>query len=705
MYVFAHNAEAGEYATMSQSVHGEELQFVFGAPIDKVGPFIKTYYNVEERQLSEATMKYFSNFAKNGNPMVAIDFNHWDKYNVDWQEFNEINQNYLLLGIQPVVSARYRYKYTKYWNEGLIETMHNANSINQFGKFSNLPSTSRSRPASMPLGKVISMYPIEVINENPTDDPIKILRHQLLLQQRRDSNNNFHTREHTNDKEITTATESINFEQILDEHNTLTSETSTMYFLICIIVTFLLVNMMGLLIYLYRKNRKISRKSDSSSFFASANEDKRSKFNDTDDTSFILDIIRKSSNNTYESVKRHSPINGYAINRQTSSSTVDTHTKVNDWITNEITGTSRSKQNSFLTSQSKEKISIGIDATPQARSNSILRQEPIEVTKAKSLDYGSHIGRIICQEIDMDVSMIDEIPFREFCNTSNKINDNCFDETSSDFSSCSSASQFCEECACLKKNDTCEYEESRKLTYDQAQEKITSFIENPQNINCTSRDSPLAEKCPLSSEEMLKAIQKMNYPKVLPSYPENVQLNNAMKRRSLQVPPQFYQIHEDGKIPIENRQLSRPEPPPRSSTLGRMSRNEDKSSYFMTKPLKAEEPPSIDLPTMDITESTLLVVGPIIPKKSENIYMTMHRNKSFSRKHSISAHENNQVSNEEKMESNEDPTYSEVIKNSSKIKTKPDKQLEQKIINYSQERSSSTSSSSNSSTGTIKKIN
>lgn len=47
------------------SVIGEELAYVFGAPLCDVGPFPRTF-SAKERLLSEATMKYWSNFAKTG---------------------------------------------------------------------------------------------------------------------------------------------------------------------------------------------------------------------------------------------------------------------------------------------------------------------------------------------------------------------------------------------------------------------------------------------------------------------------------------------------------------------------------------------------------------------------------------------------------------------------------------------------------------
>lgn len=331
MYVWAHNSEAGEHATISQSIHGEDLPYIFGAPLAPAGPF-QAFYNAEERLLSEAVMKYFTNFAKTGKPtfywsetynnMNPID---WEKYNVDWQEFNEINQNYLHLGIPPIVSQRYRHRYTKFWNEGLVETMKNANSANQFGvygKFLNTPPTPRQPHSPFPTGQVISMYPIKVEIEGAKDDPVRELRHRL--------------HDSVQTPSLTASTESINFEQVSSDDREIFSSETTMFLLISVIVAFLLVNLIGIVIYFYRRKKKLNRKYDNTNIF---DDDKRSKFNDPDD-SFIL----RKSNNTYESVKRHSPINGYGIARQMSStSTVDTNMKVMGWICNENPGSGKVK--------------------------------------------------------------------------------------------------------------------------------------------------------------------------------------------------------------------------------------------------------------------------------------------------------------------------------------------------------------------------
>ena len=330
MFVWGHNSESGEHATTSQSVHGEDLPYIFGAPITmgSNGPF-QSYYSADERLLSEATMKYFSNFAKFGKPTFSWSgrFNNmnpidWEKYNVDWKEFNEINQNYLLLGIPPIVSQRYRHRYTKFWNEGLVETMKNsANQFGTYGKFLNTPATPRKPIPSYPTGQVISMYPIKV--EIESQDPVRKIHNQLYPPK--------------TSHRMETSTESTLPLPSDEQENSVFKSDTTMFFLISVIVAFLFVNLAGVLIYLYRRTKKLNRKYVNGIY----EEDKRSKFNDTDE--FIL----RKSNNTYESVKRHSPINGYGIARHmsTSTSTVDTNReKVIGWMSKE---NGQVKQNFF----------------------------------------------------------------------------------------------------------------------------------------------------------------------------------------------------------------------------------------------------------------------------------------------------------------------------------------------------------------------
>jgi neuroligin len=69
MYVFNHNSEAGDHAGIDKSIHGEDLPYIFGAPLGGISPSpFHSTYNSEEQLLSKAIMKYFTHFAHTGRP-------------------------------------------------------------------------------------------------------------------------------------------------------------------------------------------------------------------------------------------------------------------------------------------------------------------------------------------------------------------------------------------------------------------------------------------------------------------------------------------------------------------------------------------------------------------------------------------------------------------------------------------------------------
>lgn len=605
MYVFGHNSEAGEYAELSQSVTGEELAYVFGAPLAEVGPF-QSHYNPQERLFSEAIMKYWSNFAKTGNPKAPwkdLFFNlnpsDWQLYDIDWPEFNKLNHSYLNLGIPPVVDHKYRQKYMKFWNQGLPEELKKITSMKQPIPYASFftPSSTATYPRrgtlttnSDVINGHINLYPSSGRNPNPiTENPYRTLK--ILLEDPLSGHDKYNSQDST----VTTISDTLQLDG-LNAHQEIVKSETTLYLLIGVIVVFVVLNVI-VITYMWNKNnnkKKLKRKFDNPNFEGTEEELKRSKLTDGED-SFIMDIVRKSGNNTYEPVKTsYSPINGFKFNRQMSTSTVDAHTKVVDWISQEIakyspknhkkslSPTVSIKSKSFLVRP--KKVSVSVDATPQARSNSVLRQEPIEVTKAKSNDNMIK-DIIICQEIDFNESLTD----RNRRNSSISLND----------------------ISVLKIDHKHSRSDPVQMYYNN--EDITSFMES-DDINVTSRDNEII-KDPLTPAESLKTIQRRNYPKVLPDYPTENQnnLSAAMKRRSL--PLQHFMLY-NGSI------KSPPAPPIRTtSTLGRRPSNRRISKSITTSPLMfAEDPPDVIEP--EITSNSLHF-GPLIPK--EGIYSTVKR--------------------------------------------------------------------------------
>lgn len=88
------------------TVHGEDLPYVFGAPlVDGFSHFPRNYTR-SEIALSEAVMIFWSNFARTGNPnehhrqdpvlMVSKERNRFRS--IVWDEYDSVHQKYLEIG-------------------------------------------------------------------------------------------------------------------------------------------------------------------------------------------------------------------------------------------------------------------------------------------------------------------------------------------------------------------------------------------------------------------------------------------------------------------------------------------------------------------------------------------------------------------------------------------------------------------------------
>lgn len=65
-YSFGHSTQSEDYPEWTGGVHGDELPYVFGAPlVGGLSPF-PSQYNAQEMELSKFMMKMWTNFAKTG---------------------------------------------------------------------------------------------------------------------------------------------------------------------------------------------------------------------------------------------------------------------------------------------------------------------------------------------------------------------------------------------------------------------------------------------------------------------------------------------------------------------------------------------------------------------------------------------------------------------------------------------------------------
>ncbi|XP_046393689.1 uncharacterized protein LOC124161417 [Ischnura elegans] len=138
-YVFSHRTKFGDYPGALGSVPGEELPYVFGAPLDTWGEIPTHFpgkYNAQETLFAEAVMTFWTNFAKTGNPNAprrqtfsTQGKREWMQYQIDWPEYDTVNQTYLLLGIPPSIGRHYRRRATDFWNKEIPRLISDPNSM------------------------------------------------------------------------------------------------------------------------------------------------------------------------------------------------------------------------------------------------------------------------------------------------------------------------------------------------------------------------------------------------------------------------------------------------------------------------------------------------------------------------------------------------------------------------------------------------
>ncbi|KAG8276924.1 neurexin protein binding [Homalodisca vitripennis] len=115
------------------AVHGEELPYLFGAPlVDSLGHF-PTNFTRSEVALSEAFMINVANFVKSGNPNM-IEFQ--DPFlpiskeknrfkSIVWEQYDTVHQKYMDISLRPKMKNHFRSHHLSIWLQ-LIPELHRA---------------------------------------------------------------------------------------------------------------------------------------------------------------------------------------------------------------------------------------------------------------------------------------------------------------------------------------------------------------------------------------------------------------------------------------------------------------------------------------------------------------------------------------------------------------------------------------------------
>ncbi|XP_076221882.1 uncharacterized protein LOC116429173 isoform X2 [Nomia melanderi] len=630
MYVFSHPKAMQDYSGQQRqrTVHGEELPYVLGVPLDGNKYELRRRYNIGETLFSEAMMNWWCSFAYVGNPNIAKRYPYltdglkeWGQYEIEWPEYDPHNQTYLNLTIPPTIGSRYRATEMLFWNEHLPNLLRHPNKDTLSPL---LPK--RPRPSILDKADGIGRYPSKELHLIPSATT------------------------EAGDKATTPdSTSSRPDEETVSQPSTPKS-SSVITMLTGLGVVFLLINFTAFL-YLYCKKQDLKSKEAGLKRRASQKEEsKRAKSEKYDNHYGELGYKSDSKPDLNDVIKNDKAYDNNSnfgrrskLSRQNSGSTIDTHIKVREWIQQEIVHRcsprylrktretlQREHQDKLSKQQEEEKkkleeemlkerkeepiydespalvvrpgkksklpkVSVAVDATPATRTESILNQVPIELAKGveapdEPFDVQPAPQVVV---IEHHHSRSDPLPME---NVLRNVKPN-FSTTRIYESDSGSASSLYAKINPKMKSRLPRVElgvNTEAPAADEAEEiyiktgaKLTTFAASitPCDINVTCRE-PIAERECISPEEALRTIKRRNYPKVLP---------DIEKRRSLPAPSSLFvpkqhanslRDYVKGGLHLSPTSHQPPQPPPRMFGPSRsLDFAEENENQFETEPV------------------------------------------------------------------------------------------------------------------------
>uniref|UniRef100_A0A2A4J5D4 Carboxylesterase type B domain-containing protein n=1 Tax=Heliothis virescens TaxID=7102 RepID=A0A2A4J5D4_HELVI len=703
-YVFGHNSISSDYAALNKSVQGQELPYVFGVPLGATNTHFDKEYTQHEKLLSEVLMRMWTNFVKYGSPnsqapvkFYNLDRRQWSLYDLDWPEYDGTRQSYLRFDIPPEVDKSYRANYTKFWTETLPSKMSKY-VIDPL--FEYTPPPTRPPPTTKPkithrntanvVDPVRRIWAPQVAETPHYSSSIYGKMRPYSQPVRRPDTNVIYKEIMSIEKPARPVPSGLMENTVIYTTTTkpkpnlpVKTSSATITLIVSLAILFLAVNV-GICSILYFKKRKLRLREQTLESShqpraeigevnvigqKSSKDDKSALQTLKNGCSVIKSMsFNKMKNNSKKHKKKSDPCKTpksddsggfrerFKLRRHLSTSTLDAHTKVRDWIANEMmhrcspgilrksnsdlnekhmtvakpftrseellsetkksktdsrkmndsinsksfasktnskartsektTSTSAlgshssigshkqslssikqtSKSNDSIKSKATEsiqskKVSVAIDATPAARTNSILNQEPIEISK--SFDAGDQIHS---NKLEKSTDSELKTPSNTEPNKDEKTFTNVVTLAVQDK-------------PLIISHKHSSSDPVTDVNYDKLLERmecnnlanILPPVTFRNDVNVTSREER-SQANPMTAEEALLTIKKRNFPKVLPDLPK------AQKRLSLQ--PNSLQTFR-GYSSMDDRPKVPPQPPPRTTTLER------RLAYKNTKPLSS----------------------------------------------------------------------------------------------------------------------
>ncbi|XP_077597867.1 acetylcholinesterase [Stigmatopora nigra] len=125
LYLFDHRASNLPWPEWMGVIHGYEIEFVFGLPLEK-----RFNYTQDEEKLSRRTMRYWANFARSGNPNMNVDGTVESRKR--WPQFTMAEQKYVALNTEPVkVHRGLRNQMCAFWNHFLPRLLNITDNIDE----------------------------------------------------------------------------------------------------------------------------------------------------------------------------------------------------------------------------------------------------------------------------------------------------------------------------------------------------------------------------------------------------------------------------------------------------------------------------------------------------------------------------------------------------------------------------------------------
>ncbi|XP_076171782.1 uncharacterized protein LOC143148878 [Ptiloglossa arizonensis] len=628
MYVFSHPKAMQDYSGQQRqrTVHGEELPYVLGVPLDGNKYDLRRRFNIGETLFSEAMMNWWSSFAYVGNPNIAKRFPYltdgpkeWVQYEIEWPEYEQHNQTYLNLTIPPTTGSHYRSAEMQFWNEDLPNMLRHPN------KDIPLPIRPKGpRPNILDIADGIGKYANASTNRvyetygtrYPGKDHLPFVPD---------------TTEISEEKATTPdSTTSQPDEESVPQPSTPKS-SSVITMLTGFGLVFFLINFTAFL-YLYCRKQDPKNKEVGLKRRASQKDDsKRAKSEKHDNHYGELGYKSDSKPDLNDVIKNDKAYDNNSnfgrrskLSRQNSGSTIDTHIKVREWIQQEIVHrcsprflrktreTLQKEHQDKLTKQEEDekkrleeeilkekredpiydenpamvvrpgkksklpKVSVAVDATPATRTESILNQVPIELAKDiemsdepydRVFDFQTAPQVVV---IEHHHSKSDPLPME---NVLRNVKPNFSTPRIYESDSGSASSLYAKINPKLKSrlprpelgvNPEASVADEAEDIYIKTGPKLTTFgaSNQPPCDINVTCREPILERGCISPEEALRTIKRRNYPKVLP---------DIEKRRSLPAPSSLFAPKQHANSLREYRaglQSSSsahqpPQPPPR----------------------------------------------------------------------------------------------------------------------------------------------